>query len=121
MAKHIPKMPFTKKSSSTSSIGVRKKRKKEKEQPIVTSNCNDPVTAEDIQVTAAPAGLPLVSPLSSRKAKRKFSPAPTNTMADVNGLVEVFLQLEQLDDKLLCPLVVHWRKKLQTLLQTGTT
>ena len=63
MAKHIPKMPFTKKSSSTSSIGVRKKRKKEKEQPIVTSNCNDPVTAEDIQVTAAPAGLPWRGPV----------------------------------------------------------
>ena len=37
-------------------------------------------------------------------------------------LVEVFLELEELDDKLLLwPAVIHERKKLQALVSMGTT
>ena len=39
----------------------------------------------------------------------------------VSELLEVFLQLEQLDDKLLRAAIVHGRKKLQALAVTGTT
>ena len=39
----------------------------------------------------------------------------------VNELLEVFLELEQLNDKLLRLAVVHERKKLQALANGGTT
>ena len=36
-------------------------------------------------------------------------------------MLQVFLELEELDDKHLSPAIVHGRKKLQALAGTGTT
>ena len=40
---------------------------------------------------------------------------------EVEDLLPVFLDLEELDDRLLRPAVVNGRKKLQALVDTGTT
>ena len=44
----------------------------------------------------------------------------TKATTSVDELLEVFLQLEQLNDKLLCPAVVNGRKKLEDLVQNGS-
>ena len=56
----------------------------------------------------------------SQKDKLLSHPASIRTLGG-NELLEVFLELEQLDDKPLREAVVHGRKKLQALADTGTT
>ena len=61
-----------------------------------------------------------VSPIAS--TRNLLHPLSTTIGSlGVHDLLEVFLELEELDDKLPRPAVVHGRKKLQALANRGTT
>ena len=77
----------------------------------------------DVKEPVEPAGVPFVSPLvSTQYLKRNLLvvlPVSKRSLGVDELLLEVFLELKELDDKLLISsVVVHGRKKLQTLAST---
>ena len=61
-----------------------------------------------------------ISPIAStRKSRKVLSHSVSSRTLGVNELLEVLMELEQLDDKLLRAAVIHGRKKLQALAATG--
>ena len=77
----------------------------------------------DVNKPVELAAVPFVSPAAStRKSKRKLPPVSSKKGGlGVDELLQVFLELEKLDDKHLRSAVVFGRKRLQTLASAGTT
>ena len=63
----------------------------------------------------------MISPLPLRKQPPRDTKSFNSGSLGVTELLQVFLELEELDDKQLRPAVVHGRKKLQALAGTGAT
>ena len=118
-------MPFSKKRKA-SNIAFKKKhnqkkRKQSSDKETTPSIKQKPPPVVHNDAKDGDTGLPFVSPFQTRRNKSKSSSnSSSSSTASVDELLEVFLQLEQLDDKLLCPAVVHGRKKLEALVQNGT-
>ena len=110
-------MPFSKKRGSGSNIGVCKKQEKKKKHnpaPVSLPEESQLPVENDVKEPPKHHGEAFVSPIArTRKSnRRKLATMTTDGSLGVNDLLEVFLELEELDDKLLRPAVVHGRKKL---------
>ena len=119
-------MPFGKKRSSGSAIGIHKKKKRKKQNQTVVPVTKQIKASVENDIKEPPqqlAGVAFVSSIAkTRKSKRKvLYYVSTSEGLGIDELFKVFLELEQLDDKLPRPAVVHERKKLQALANTGTT
>ena len=123
-AKHaFADMVFTKKRGNNSAMGYCCAKKKKipddpgTETPSFTPNKsgNNAAVCTKTKVTA------LISPASLRKQSPRNTKSFFSESLGVTELLQVFLQFEELGDKLLRPALVHGRKKLQASADTGTT
>ena len=126
-AKHsFVDMVFTKNRGNNDAIErrVAKKKKKIPDDPVTETPCSAPnrsgtnvMRTSKTKVTSS-----LISPPpAARKQAPKNRKSFISGSLGVNELLQVFLELEGLDDKHLRPAVVHGRKKLKALAYTGFT
>ena len=116
-------MTYKKRRSASLSAHHPKKKKKTAYSPVTDLSSIQNVESKKKAVIAPQTkSSTLVSPGPLRKSSRIASLTTINSdgKIGVEELLQVFLELESLDDKLLRPTLVHGRKKLQALANTGT-
>ena len=111
-------MPFKKRGASALAYTRGKKKQKLVTNPANVLPSNSTTDGIQDQKNAKA----LVSPVADKKQSRKSAVmTPVDGTLGIQELLQVFLELEQLEEKLLRPAVVHGRKKLQALADTGST
>ena len=117
-------MTYKKRRSANLSARRPKKKKTTADSPATASSSIQNVEPKKKAVIAPQTKVStLVSPVPLRKSSRVSHSTTINRdgKVGVEELLQVFLELESLDDKLLRPALIHRRKKLKALAYTGTT